>query len=208
MGRPRKGYRVATMSKPEPKPRLVRQPKPGLIPDYTLYRLYDAHDRLLYVGVTRDLTERLRTHRERKQWWREVTSVSTVLFETWREVEDAEQVAIRTENPVHNIAGREGSGYAITLAENQEPAVPSPRSAPDAPIEQIDPDEPVASFVAIYPNALVIDGTKLTDITVTDTLLAGQGLMSGDVVVDLRIRVRAKRIELNGEREGPAPVDF
>jgi len=45
-------------------------------------------------------------HSGDKPWWREATSVALTHHETRNEAKAAELAAIRTENPVHNVAGR------------------------------------------------------------------------------------------------------
>jgi hypothetical protein len=70
---------------------------------FYLYRLWDVNARLLYVGVSTRLRDRLSSHQRR---WGEL-----VEFATWEEHEDAramlaaEREAIRNEDPALNKAG-------------------------------------------------------------------------------------------------------
>ncbi|WP_443067521.1 GIY-YIG nuclease family protein [Streptomyces sp. NBC_01426] len=41
-----------------------------------MYRLYDAEGRLLYVGITMNLQQRLADHRRQKFWWHLVKQAS------------------------------------------------------------------------------------------------------------------------------------
>ena len=69
-----------------------------------VYRLYSSDDRLLYVGATVSLQQRLRDHGRDKEWWPEVarTEVSEP-YESWGLAHAAEIEAIRTEQPVYNV---------------------------------------------------------------------------------------------------------
>lgn len=69
-----------------------------------IYRLYSADDRLLYVGATINLQQRLRDHGQDKGWWPEVarTEVSEP-YESWGLAHAAEIEAIRAEQPVYNV---------------------------------------------------------------------------------------------------------
>jgi predicted GIY-YIG superfamily endonuclease len=68
-----------------------------------LYRLYDADDRLLYVGVTRDVDRRLAAHRNDKPWWPQVARRSVEWFDERGDAAKAETQAIRSETPAYNI---------------------------------------------------------------------------------------------------------
>lgn len=76
-----------------------------------VYRLYDAEDRLLYVGITVNPKSRLRDHRTKKPWWHEVARTETRWFDTRPEAEDVEGVAIRDERPLYDATHRMGGGW-------------------------------------------------------------------------------------------------
>jgi len=67
-----------------------------------LYRLYDADDRLLYVGITNNLKARWRAHAKDKHWWPEVARKSIEWFETRKSAERVEKIEVEQENPVYN----------------------------------------------------------------------------------------------------------
>lgn len=79
-----------------------------------LYRMYDAKDGLLYIGITTNLEDRMADHRGFKGWWREVSTIKLEHFPTRSSAEDAERLAIETEVPRWNV--RHGVSPAERLA--------------------------------------------------------------------------------------------
>lgn len=67
-----------------------------------LYRLYDSEDRLIYVGITSDLTARWRAHQRDKYWWPEVARKAIEWFETRKSAERIEKIEIEEESPLYN----------------------------------------------------------------------------------------------------------
>lgn len=89
----------------------VSEDQPGYV-----YRLHGRRGHLglstrrpLYIGSTLDPWERPLKHR-RKAWWPGVDRISLVRYSTRQAAFNAEWYAIRTENPIHNKAGRPPSG--------------------------------------------------------------------------------------------------
>lgn len=73
-----------------------------VVPAY-VYRLYDSTNTLLYVGVSEDLSRRMRQHRRTKTWWNEVASVTAMEFsDEWMAL-IGERVAIADEAPKYNL---------------------------------------------------------------------------------------------------------
>lgn len=70
---------------------------------HALYRFYDTHDRLLYIGITVSLPTRLTDHRDDKPWWRDVARMTVEHFADRESVLAAEKAAIVTERPLHNV---------------------------------------------------------------------------------------------------------
>jgi hypothetical protein len=70
-----------------------------------LYRLYDAAETLLYVGISDAPAYRWSQHACEKPWWPDVARKVV----EWHDSRDlamcAESVAIRSENPIHNRTG-------------------------------------------------------------------------------------------------------
>lgn len=80
----------------------------------TVYRLFDSHGRLVYVGKTvGSVSDRLRAHRHRNAWWPMVDPNRTEAQEylTVLEMEYARREAIRDESPSMNIQ----KSYAIKI---------------------------------------------------------------------------------------------
>lgn len=79
---------------------------------HVLYRMYDVHDRLLYVGITLDPSARLRAHMGDKPWWPQIAGITLEHFDNRDELEAAEVAAILDEDPLYNVASRPPMGPA------------------------------------------------------------------------------------------------
>lgn len=77
----------------------------GLQGATTLYRHYDAAGTLLYVGIAGDFEERSYWHSRNSKWYVDVCSSTIEWFNTRAEALRAESRAIKSEEPVFNIAG-------------------------------------------------------------------------------------------------------
>ncbi len=73
--------------------------------DFVLYRMWDSMQRLLYIGRSVNSRLRLVDHAVSKDWWRDIKVIEFERFLTVEELIEAEAEAIRTEGPIHNIAG-------------------------------------------------------------------------------------------------------
>lgn len=76
-----------------------------------VYRFWDAHGTLLYIGCTIDVAVRIREHATDKSWF---PSVGRATFETFSgrgAAREAEASAIRREKPRWNV--HKGTGWAI-----------------------------------------------------------------------------------------------
>lgn len=73
-----------------------------------LYRMYDADDRLLYVGMTINPHLRLKQHRVQQSWWGDVNSITLTHFDTRAALADAERLAIVNERPRWNVVRYQG----------------------------------------------------------------------------------------------------
>jgi predicted GIY-YIG superfamily endonuclease len=74
----------------------------------TLYRFFDSEGRLLYVGISKFFEARMKQHYRNSSWFFDSVSVTLEHYQTREEVELAESIAIKTENPIHNKAGKPG----------------------------------------------------------------------------------------------------
>lgn len=70
--------------------------------EHVLYRLYDADDVLLYVGMTNEWDRRESEHARFQPWWGEVVRFTHEPYPNRVDAEAAEKVAVRTEHPVFN----------------------------------------------------------------------------------------------------------
>jgi predicted GIY-YIG superfamily endonuclease len=68
----------------------------------TLYRFFNSHRELLYVGITSRGPARIAEHANDKPWWGEVEIMTFQHFTTQAAARAAETEAIRTESPIHN----------------------------------------------------------------------------------------------------------
>ena len=74
-----------------------------------LYRFYDVGGRLLYIGITCNLAERLRAHARTQDWWPGVVRRTVVWYGSREEAEAAETKAVMAEDPLRNIQGTGGN---------------------------------------------------------------------------------------------------
>jgi hypothetical protein len=70
-----------------------------------LYRLFDQHGCLLYIGISHKPDVRWGQHSEQKPWWPAVDRRVVEWHETRAAAEKAEVAAIAAEKPLHNKAG-------------------------------------------------------------------------------------------------------
>lgn len=69
----------------------------------TLYRLFDANDRLLYIGIAERWTGRLAQHHADKTWFGDVARLTIEHHPDHTAALEAEAAAIRSERPEHNV---------------------------------------------------------------------------------------------------------
>jgi predicted GIY-YIG superfamily endonuclease len=69
----------------------------------SLYRLYDAEDHLLYVGISQNFAQRWSQHAGLKPWWADVTKTTVEHFPTRAAALAAEREAIKSEGPIYNV---------------------------------------------------------------------------------------------------------
>jgi predicted GIY-YIG superfamily endonuclease len=71
---------------------------------HVVYRIYDAHDNLLYVGVSVNFEARFRDHKNRAEWGPDYARHELTWFPNRPEAESAEVAAIMDERPKYNVA--------------------------------------------------------------------------------------------------------
>ena len=77
----------------------------GTGPGCALYRLLADDLSLLYVGISENPRERLRTHAQKQEWWPEVAHLLIVELPSKRRALDLELEAIRIDHPKYNKNG-------------------------------------------------------------------------------------------------------
>lgn len=90
----------------------------------SVYRYYDKHGLLLYVGITSRGPQRNREHNETKGWWSYVARQDVAHYSTRQEAERVEQELIRQNRPPFNVAHNTGwqqvrEDYLINLHDEQ-----------------------------------------------------------------------------------------
>lgn len=75
--------------------------------NHHVYRCW-AGEELVYVGVTDNVPRRISAHSEHSEWFPFVSRVTHESYGLRMLAEQAESVAIRTENPLFNIRGIDG----------------------------------------------------------------------------------------------------
>lgn len=91
-----------------------------------LYRLYDADEALLYVGIAVDPPVRLRIHSGEKTWWPQVARHTVEWHPDRPSAEVAEVAAIVTEKPRYNVEHSTTRARGDALAEYRS-KYPKPR---------------------------------------------------------------------------------
>lgn len=87
-----------------------------------LYRLYDAEDDLLYIGISRDPEKRFKAHEHDKNWWHCVRYVDLTWFSSFPAARRAENAAHRSERPPYNGMGHTGLGWDISALRYDDSA--------------------------------------------------------------------------------------
>lgn len=87
---------------PESELRYTAAPVHGQV---ALYRFYDAHEELLYVGISNDPRRRWKEHAKDKTWYPRVRHQALTWYPGEYDARRAETRAIREERPQFNVVG-------------------------------------------------------------------------------------------------------
>lgn len=82
--------------------KLAAEMRRGVGDRTALYRLYDADDELLYVGITKNTAQRWKQHKQLKSWWSRVARRDVAWLDSRPDALLAEHRAIVAEHPLHN----------------------------------------------------------------------------------------------------------
>jgi hypothetical protein len=76
---------------------------PAMLLPGAVYRFFGTMGQLLYIGTSVEVDQRW-THHVRRHWWTQVVDHEVTWYPTLKIAWMAEQDAIRTEHPLHNVA--------------------------------------------------------------------------------------------------------
>lgn len=79
----------------------------------TLYRFFNANGDLLYIGVTANAHRRITDHRDEKEWWTEIQTITLEHFPDRDSVLKAERAAIKAELPLYNVVHNRDALIAV-----------------------------------------------------------------------------------------------
>jgi predicted GIY-YIG superfamily endonuclease len=85
-----------------------------------LYRLFDKEDRLLYVGISKKVFNRINEHMNEKSWASEIAREEVTRFANRGEAMDAEIEAIKKEQPLYNIQHQDRSQKSETKLKKSD----------------------------------------------------------------------------------------
>jgi predicted DNA-binding transcriptional regulator AlpA len=83
-----------------------------------LYRHYDSSGTLLYVGISLSAAGRLSQHKQEAVWFDQITRIDVEMCASREEAIAKELLAIRLENPVHNLARPRILGEVLPVIVN------------------------------------------------------------------------------------------
>lgn len=95
-------------------PKVKPQRKPVAARRCALYRHRDADERLLYVGISVQPSQRAAQHALSQAWFEDVATIQIEWFDSEQEARQAETLAIAEENPAHNRRRPSPRGSALT----------------------------------------------------------------------------------------------
>jgi predicted GIY-YIG superfamily endonuclease len=94
-----------------------------------VYRLWDADDQLLYIGISKSAINRLHQHLQQQPWAEQIVKQTIQRCYTREEAVHVERQAIKNEKPLHNIAhnasNRAAPGYVTRMPDISDESVAS-----------------------------------------------------------------------------------
>lgn len=89
-----------------------------------VYRVYDRHGALLYIGVTEDICMRMTAHRNDKHWWGHAARVEWDEYPSRLAALNAEGKLIQRHRPPYNKHMNGGWHVTLTPDDSHEPGCP------------------------------------------------------------------------------------
>lgn len=86
----------------------------------TLYRFYNSADELLYIGIAGNPGRRFSEHAKTKPWWPQVARSTMEHHSSRGAALAAEERAIRTERPLHNVVHNRAPRHAELLTSTHD----------------------------------------------------------------------------------------
>lgn len=135
-----------------------------------LYRIYNAHRTLLYVGFSTHPADRVRSHRSQPWWWQ----AGTAEFERCDDEAHARALelhAIRTEHPLYNRVGVDTNRslwhqavrpFRRVLAARRRPGI-DPVSDADLRTSQYDLEAAIRLSAGAHPDSLNRNGVPIAN---------------------------------------------
>jgi predicted GIY-YIG superfamily endonuclease len=187
----------------------------SIVAPTSVYLYYDAHDGLLYVGITSRGIRRQREHNADKDWWRFVVRQEVEHYDTRDEALDRERTLIRMYAPPFNTAlnpvGREARAIYLAAAET-DAQLPRDKRIP----LRIVPDRAADALTLITPADVAHVARRFTfvgdigfPVSVSDRRKARRvaaARWGGHVMVRLRVPTpdQIERATLMFKHEGPS----
>ena len=84
---------------------------------YLVYKFYNINNELLYIGITNDIKIRLKQHKQKKKWYKEIDKIYISNMMTRNEAHIYEIYYIANEIPKYNIDYSNGGKVNITLGD-------------------------------------------------------------------------------------------
>jgi len=85
----------------------------------SLYRHFDKDGKLLYVGVSLNVVNRLAQHKNASKWYSEIAKIDIEQFATREAALEAEKNAVIKENPIHNIIRFKPNTYTTKISASR-----------------------------------------------------------------------------------------
>ena len=135
---------------------------------HAVYRIYDAGDQLLYVGISWNVDRRMNAHEHKAPWVGEYDHETLTWYDTRGEALAAETEAIKSEQPTYNVThNRPPSSHTIRTTVDLTPELHRAlkRWAADTAATLDVPRLSLADVIRAMIRATTVDGVGAEAIT-------------------------------------------